>query len=331
MREKHIKLVIEKKFNNWINSIEDDEIKEIARKSTVITGGAFTSLLQNERPNDYDIYFTTKRATLAIAKYYVQKFNNLQKEKRSNWVNAMIISEEEKFKAEEYINDREDAPISHKPFFDGVEQELKKIEGTDRIRIYIQSDGIAGEIPENTDRDFEIAKDIMGEKPLEEAEEDKNFRPVFLSSNAITLSDGIQLIVRFWGQPAEIHDTFDFIHTKAYWTSQERKINIPKEAYEAVMSKTLIYTGSKYPICSLFRIRKFIQRGWTINAGQILKISFQISKLDLENISVLEDQLVGVDSLYFSAIISQLQKKKEEDPNWEMNQKYIIKIIDKIF
>ncbi|HXJ41375.1 MAG TPA: hypothetical protein VNH18_18985, partial [Bryobacteraceae bacterium] len=59
----------------------------------------------------------------------------------------------------------------------------------------------------------------------------------------------------------------------------------------------------------LFRLRKFIKRGWSINAGQILKIAFQVSELDLNNLEVLEDQLTGVDVAYFVQLITKLKEK----------------------
>jgi hypothetical protein len=44
-------------------------------------------------------------------------------------------------------------------------------------------------------------------------------------------------------------------------------------------------------------MKKFIQRGWTVN-GRNLKMLFQVSELDLKNIEVLEEQ-IGVDVAYF--------------------------------
>ena len=85
--------------------------------------------------------------------------------------------------------------------------------------------------------------------------------------------------------------------------------------------------GSKYPVCSIFRIRKFVSRGWTINAGQILKILMQVSAMDLTNISTLEDQLTGVDCAYFTEVIGKL---KSEDPE-KINTAYLVEIIDRMF
>ena len=99
------------------------------------------------------------------------------------------------------------------------------------------------------------------------------------------------------------------------------------DALEALLAKELRYVGSKYPICSVVRLRKFISRGWRINAGQILKMAMQISQLDLTDIKVLEDQLTGVDTAYFLQLI---QRLKDNDPE-KVNGAYLIEIIDRIF
>jgi hypothetical protein len=96
---------------------------------------------------------------------------------------------------------------------------------------------------------------------------------------------------------------------------------------ESILAKELRYVGSKYPICSVVRLRKFIARGWRINAGQILKMAMQISELDLTDISVLEDQLTGVDTAYFLQLI---EKLKEKDPE-KVNAAYLVEIIDRMF
>lgn len=76
-------------------------------------------------------------------------------------------------------------------------------------------------------------------------------------------------------------------------------------------------------------MRKFIQRGWKINAGQILKMCFQISKLDLTNINILRDQLTGVDVAYFRQLIEACESELQN--NTEIDEGYICQLIDKIF
>ena len=127
-----------------------------------------------------------------------------------------------------------------------------------------------------------------------------------------------------------VHENYDFVHATNYWTYETGTV-LNQRALESILNKELFYIGSKYPICSLVRTRKFIKRGWQINAGQYVKISFQISKLDLENIYVLEDQLVGVDSIYFLNFINALKTKHIKNNDFVLTQDYLTTVIDKIF
>lgn len=145
------------------------------------------------------------------------------------------------------------------------------------------------------------------------------------------MSDKIQLVIRFYGEPDKIHENYDFVHCTNYWISKTGELVLRQEALEAILNKELKYVGSKYPLCSIIRTRKFINRGWTINAGQYLKMCMQLNQLDLKDIKVLEDQLVGVDSGYFSVLIDVLQKKKESEKDWEIDNSYVAAIVDKIF
>ena len=60
-------------------------------------------------------------------------------------------------------------------------------------------------------------------------------------------------------------------------------------------------------------------------------MSFQVSKLNLESIDVLRDQLVGVDSAYFAEVISAIDKKRTDEPDWKLDDSYLTTLIDKIF
>jgi len=248
----------------WVASIEDEDVKILAERHSIITGGAIVSLLQGEEPKDYDIYFRYPETTLSIAKYYIDKY----------------------------------AP-------DNVS--IENIDG--RIKIVIPSSGHI-KIPEEKKKKKE---------PI--------YHPVFMSSNAIMLSDKIQIIVRFYGEPAAIHDTFDYIHCCNYWDSCDKRLVLNPKALESIINKYLIYTGSRYPVCSLLRIRKFLKRGWTINAGQILKMCFQVSNLDLSDVKVLEDQLIGVDTAYFNELV---ERMKQDDVT-TITQTYLINLIEEIF
>jgi hypothetical protein len=141
----------------------------------------------------------------------------------------------------------------------------------------------------------------------------------------------VQLVMRFWGNPEDIHKNYDFVHCCNYWTSKDKKLTLNPDALESILSKQLTYQGSLYPVCSVIRMRKFIKTGWYINAGQILKMLFQISELELTDPLVLEEQLTGVDAAYFFQVIAWCKKKKEENPEFVITVPYLCSIIDKIF
>lgn len=302
MKTKTINRVINKKFDEWLASIEDESVRKLVEKGTILTGGAIASMLLREPVNDFDFYFKDKETTKAVATYYVGKF-------------------------------LENPPPSFKKDGANIKMWVEE-EAEGRIRIHIKSAGIAGEPGENPYQYFEgqppEASEEYVEKVLEakaEMEEKPDYRPVFLTDNAISLSGDIQMVIRFYGTPDEIHDNYDYVHATNYWTSWDRKVTLRTDALECLLTKELRYIGSKYPICSLIRARKFIQREWTINAGQYLKISFQISELDLTNYNVLKEQLAGMDVAYFAQVLALL---KEKDPT-KINAAYLVEIIDRIF
>ncbi|MEE9574693.1 MAG: hypothetical protein V3W03_01195 [Gammaproteobacteria bacterium] len=294
MKRKTINTVLAKKFNQFLGSIKDQEVRKLVSKNTIITGGCIPSMFQGEQVNDYDMYFTNYETVVAVANYYIRSIP--------------------------------DATVD--------------LNTPERVKIKVQSAGIsdAGGIGNNykyfeQDRDPNTTDAIKYvDKAMEQIEEgDKKppYSTVFLSSNAITLSNSVQLILRFFGSPDEIHKNYDFLHCTGYWTSKDKKLVMPEGALEALFTKELRYVGSLYPVCSVIRLRKFIKRGYTINAGQMLKMCMQISALDLTDVGVLEDQLTGVDVAYFGEVIELLKEKV--DGGKQIDSAYLIEVIDRIF
>lgn len=298
MNRKIIKQVLKRKVKKWADSIEDNAVKTLCLENTIVTGGCIASMLIKEGINDFDIYFKNMETAYQVAKYYLKKFKETHPEN-----DAVVVKE------------------------------------NDRIKIYVPSEGVSKDdeaMPGDLEELLTIPEPLQNtnvkktEKKVEETE-DKNFIPVFITSNAITLSNKIQIVIRFQGNADEIHENFDYIHCTCSYDYWENDLVLPSMALESLLSKQLDYSGSLYPVCSIFRLRKFLKRGWHISGGQMLKMIFQASKLDLEDISVLEDQLIGVDTTYFKMLIGAIQKDKKNNSNLEIDSTYLGKLIDKIF
>lgn len=328
MNRKAIKGTITSKFNSFLKTITDKKLRDDLKENTIFTGGCIASMLLGDEIKDFDIYFTNMDTALNVAHYFTKQFNETKRERIVPKAYVQLGTKDGIIKTW-YNGD----PCTS---FGSTEQKQKKqrrnygngLLPEGRIRIFIKSAGVVGEVP--IDKPFEDVYDKEG-LPLETKDDKPKYRPVFLSSNAITLSDRFQLITRFYGTPDEIHKNFDFAHATNYFTTVDNNLVLRSNALEALLSKNLIYVGSKYPLCSIIRTRKFIERGYHINAGQYLKIMYQLSELDLNDIDVLEEQLIGVDSAYFMQIIDMIRDKKEEDPNFKLESTYLCELIDKIF
>lgn len=298
MKSRTISKIIETKINHWLESISDANLKMDLREGVIVTGGCITSMLLNEDVNDFDLYFKNQDLVARVAKYYVAEF---MKNPPPAWTDS-------------------DGKLGHAITVQEVAPEDGKMGS---VKVVIKSAGVIGENSQKYDY-FEATEggDSYVEQAVTNAEETEieagkkgeksgKYRPIFMTCNSITLYGRVQLVLRFFGEPDEIHRNYDFAHCTNYWTYKNGLVLNPK-ALECILSKELVYQGSLYPVCSLFRIRKFMKRGWTITAGQVLKMAFQVSKLNLEDVAVLEDQLVGVDAAYFQELIGKLKAENKE-------------------
>lgn len=290
MKGKTIKAILSKKFTQFAASIEDEAVRKLVERNTIVTGGCIASMLLGEKVNDFDLYFRDKATAVAVGEYYIGKFV---------------------------------AATGHPMKLDA--------EG-DRVRIVTEAGHrgeTAGDVAtlQDTGAIEDAYEELIDAAQEVESEGPAIYRPIFMSTNAITLSDRVQLVLRFYGEPDAIHENYDYVHCTNYWTPWDGKLVLRQDALESLLARELRYVGSKYPLCSIIRLRKFIRRGWTINAGQILKAIMQVSELDLTNPAVLEDQLTGVDSAYFCEV---MRNVREKDPE-KVNAAYLVEIIDRMF
>jgi len=137
-----------------------------------------------------------------------------------------------------------------------------------------------------------------------------SFLPLFISPQAITLTDKLQLVTKFYGSPEEVVKEFDWEHIKSYF--KYPKLYINDATYRLINEKELIYTGSKYPLSSMLRTRKYLKKGWSISAVESLKIMLELAKYDLTNLEVLREQLMGVDPTYMLDILNRIENKEWE-------------------
>lgn len=193
MKAKTIKLVLRKVIKKVAKSITNDAVRTLFTQNAIVTGGSIASMLLGEPVNDFDIYFRTREATVAIAEYYVSQF-----EKSGKCKYTMVV--------EDHLDDRvriKIASVGVVSETDDAENEYQYFEAVD------PESGAAAEFVEKV---AEAVQDADA-KPTKEK---PKYRPVFFTANAITLSGNVQLITRFYGEPDDIHANYDFEHCKNY-------------------------------------------------------------------------------------------------------------------
>jgi hypothetical protein len=295
MQIKTIKKTISDKMTDWLSSITDQSLRADVKDNLLVSGGSIVSLLLNQKVNDYDVYLQDRSVLLRLTNYYVTQIEG-PKVLDGHCKDGLVSKLEKQY---QYVAD----DISE--IYNQYSIALRNLK-EDQIKLFMYGGGMRVNEAEANDEGKYVVK--------------------YFSPNAISLSDNIQIVIRFHGTPEEIHKTFDYIHATNYFTFDKGVVtNIA--ALESIITKQLKYQGSQYPVTSIIRMKKFIKRDWNISAGEILKMAFQVSQLDLSDPDTLEEQLIGVDVAYFAKLIDILRGVDKDT----LTSQYLNTIIDRVF
>lgn len=341
MKTHTIKIALNAKVKDYLQSITDAEVRQIAADNILVCGGAIASMLSNEKVNDYDIYFKSFDAVKAIAEYYTNVFNTQRGELATSAAAScnpyVVVQDRQNIRGETekrvliYVKTAGVASESQSEYH-YFEQQSERSTDEFVSSAFVSESGEAFDEVSANDAVEAIYKapDVNTAREMNEIlKKNKGaYRPVFFTDNAITLSDKVQLVLRFHGSAEEIHRNYDFAHAMCCYDYSRNSLTLHPDALESILGRNLVYRGSLYPIASLFRIRKFMKRGWSITAGQMLKIVWQVNGLNLKDSEVLKEQLLGVDQVYMSQLIHALQNK---EAHVKVDSAYIAKIVDEIF
>lgn len=138
--------------------------------------------------------------------------------------------------------------------------------------------------------------------------------PSCITRNAISLGDA-QLILAHVGEPKEMVAHMDFIHCTNYYVISDGTWGFTNDALISIITKTLKPQSLKTPVNTIFRLHKFLKRGWTIEHEDLLRITLAIYQKGAINgfsedgMAVLYDSIqgmYGVQDLSSDAILDML-------------------------
>jgi len=304
MQIKSIQKAVRVKMTEWLATIKDEILAKELRKNILVSGGSICSMLQKTKVNDFDVYIKDRVVLMALVKYYTKDHPEV-----------MIL---DGTRREEYLLDLKDRynTDQEKEIHNAYAVSVRNLK-PDQIKLFFGVSGVR----------------VNEGRPAEEM----IYLPKFFSPNAISLSNDLQIVIRFFGDAEQIHKTFDYVHATNYFTFDEGLVT-NKAALESIITGQLKYQGSQYPVTSIIRMRKFLKRGWNIGAGEILKILFQVSELNLRDPDVLEEQIIGIDVAYFAKLIEILRNLPEDaatpggaPARRDITAEYLSELIDRVF
>lgn len=139
--------------------------------------------------------------------------------------------------------------------------------------------------------------------------------PPFTSINATTYKRKsgrnvfvAQLITKFTGDPDKIHDFFDFTVTQASYDFELAEFVFGSRFFADLAKRRLVFLGkSHYPICALYRTKKYQERGFYLPGVTLMHIGLSITRLKISNYGQLKEQLMGIDTAYLQGFLEKYE------------------------
>jgi len=157
-----------------------------------------------------------------------------------------------------------------------------------------------------------------------ETKESAYFKEVYKSDSAITYQSTlggprIQIIhnPKMIGPIQEIINKFDFTICMAAYDLNEN-IYFVRDYLTDNISKRLVFNiNTPYPISSLFRVQKYIKKGFRLGGLDAVKMALRINNINLSDHNELKDQLQGVDTLLLKDLVDKLGEYKKANDSYE--------------
>lgn len=132
---------------------------------------------------------------------------------------------------------------------------------------------------------------------------------------------------------ADIIKEFDFTVCMGAYDFMEGCFSFHYQFLEHIARRILMFNPeSKYPICALGRVKKYVKKGYHISGAEIVKMSLCVANLEMNNYTDLKEQLLGIDTFLFKDLTDDLIEKHGKDAkiDYGMVMEMIEESLDKL-
>jgi len=190
------------------------------------------------------------------------------------------------------------------------------LEGRDLGDFYIAGGAVRSVFAGEPIRDLDL---YFFKEPSEVILPEKDFELLFSSFVADTWRNKkngkiVQIIKKFYGDPEKVIRKFDFtISMGAYIPKDGVFILDDRFLYHLAEKRLVFNVETDYPLSSLWRVKKFLHRGYNIGAVDLIALGLKIHSLKLETFSDLKEQIDGIDTLLLKPLTDRLIEDKGGD------------------
>lgn len=155
--------------------------------------------------------------------------------------------------------------------------------------------------------------------------EETEFVEVMRTGTAITFKKNeikLQVITMedFITHPEKIIKQFDYTVCMGAYDFDTDSFVLYEDFLENLARRELYYNVSaEYPLASLFRLRKYFKKGYTISGTEVIKLGLAINNLKMESYLDLKKQLEGIDTLFLKELTDKLLSPEYAEKKYDFN------------
>lgn len=142
----------------------------------------------------------------------------------------------------------------------------------------------------------------------------------------------VQLIKKVFGNRHEVLRSFDFTVCMGAYEYNNNVIDLHERFLYDLANRNLVFNiNAQYPIASMWRVRKYLARGFKIPAVELIKLALSIHRLTINSYADLREQLEGIDTLLLKSVTDALSARADDVYEFDEALKFMEAKLNEVF
>jgi hypothetical protein len=125
----------------------------------------------------------------------------------------------------------------------------------------------------------------------------------------------------------KIIEQFDFTVCMGAYDFQTNSFVFDKDFFNHLSQRSLVYNiNSQYPFASLYRVIKYIKKGFKISGIEMIKLGLKCNNIKINNYQELRKQLLGIDTLFLKDLTDKFNSSEMAEKEYDFN--YFLGLMD---